>query len=211
MTSAQRAASATEVTVRPAARAFSTERLVVRQPDANVHAAVLQVQRVRVPLRSVAEHGHLLRADQREVGVLVVEHLSSLALLSHADLSGADSQLAVCRAQASARARTLRARSTPEPRVFRPSRKRANQRRRKPGRRTRPVRRLHAARHRHAARPRHLQHAVRLQHLEQAVDLVLGARDLDRQRVGREVDDARPEHVDQVDEPGPARPAWPPP
>ena len=74
----------------------------------------------------------------------------------------------------------------------------------KPGRRTRPVRRLHAACHCHAARPRHLQHAVRLQHLEQAIDLILSARDLDRQRIGCEVDDARPEHVDQMDQPGPA-------
>ncbi len=37
----------------------------VGQPDAHLHAAVLQVQRVRVPLRSEPDHGHLLRPDQR--------------------------------------------------------------------------------------------------------------------------------------------------
>ena len=44
------------------------------QPDPHVHAAVLQVQRVRMALRSVADDRHLLAADQREVGVVVVVH-----------------------------------------------------------------------------------------------------------------------------------------
>ncbi len=40
--------------------------------------------------------------------------------------------------------------------------------------------------------------AVRFEHLEQAVDLVLGARDLDDQRLGRDVDDARAEDLGEL-------------
>ena len=44
---------------------------------------------------------------------------------------------------------------------------------------------------------RHLEDAMRPQHLQQAVHLVLGARDLDDERIGRDVDDARAEDVGQ--------------
>jgi hypothetical protein len=45
------------------------------QADANVHAAVLQVQRVRVALRSVADDGHVAVANERQIGIIVVIHL----------------------------------------------------------------------------------------------------------------------------------------
>jgi len=42
------------------------------KPDADVYTTVAQVQRMRVPLRTVAEDGHLASANEREVGVGVV-------------------------------------------------------------------------------------------------------------------------------------------
>ena len=47
-------------------------RRSLAQADAHVDARVLQVQRVRVPLRAVAEHRHLAPFEQGEVGVGVV-------------------------------------------------------------------------------------------------------------------------------------------
>ena len=44
------------------------------QPDDHVDAGVLQVQRVRVSLRAVAEDRDLAVGDQRGVGVVVVVH-----------------------------------------------------------------------------------------------------------------------------------------
>ena len=61
---------------RQAVRLGLALRLAVRrEAHFHLHAAVLQVQRVRVPLRSVADDGHLLRANQPEIRVVVVVHL----------------------------------------------------------------------------------------------------------------------------------------
>ena len=58
-----------------------------RQPHLHADAAVLQVQRVRVPLRSVADDGDLLAANDRQVRRIFVVHLGCHAhLLSMADL-----------------------------------------------------------------------------------------------------------------------------
>src|SRR4029077_2964899 len=45
-----------------------------RQPDADADAAVLQVERVRVPLRPVADDRDLAFANERQVSVVVVVH-----------------------------------------------------------------------------------------------------------------------------------------
>ncbi len=45
---------------------------VGRQAHLHLHAGILQVQRVRMPLRAVTDNGHLLRLDQREVGIVIV-------------------------------------------------------------------------------------------------------------------------------------------
>jgi hypothetical protein len=45
-----------------------------RQADDHVHPAVFQIERVRVPLRSIADDRHLLPTDQLNVRILVVEH-----------------------------------------------------------------------------------------------------------------------------------------
>ena len=55
--------------LRPALRALG-------QPDPDVDAAVAQGQRVGVPLAAVAEDRHVAPLDHRQVGVVVVEHLS---------------------------------------------------------------------------------------------------------------------------------------
>ena len=60
MTSAHCAASATVFTSRPAACAFARDLLPSAQPDGDVHAAVLEVQRVRMALRAVADDGDFL-------------------------------------------------------------------------------------------------------------------------------------------------------
>ena len=45
-----------------------------RQADADADAAILQIQRVRVPLRSVTDNPDILALDQREVRRVVVLH-----------------------------------------------------------------------------------------------------------------------------------------
>jgi hypothetical protein len=57
-----------------------------RQADDDVHAAVLQVQRVRVPLCSVADDPDLLAANQFELCILVVVHRRHYMLLVWAGL-----------------------------------------------------------------------------------------------------------------------------
>ena len=69
MTSAHFETSAASPTSSPAACALARERLVAGRPTRTLHAAVLQVQGVRVALRSVTDHRHLLALDQAEVGV----------------------------------------------------------------------------------------------------------------------------------------------
>ena len=65
MTSAHFAASAVVITSRPLFRArFARDLLPAGKPTANLNAGVLQVERVRMALRAVADDGHLLCLDQ---------------------------------------------------------------------------------------------------------------------------------------------------
>jgi hypothetical protein len=50
------------------------------QADAHVHAALLQVERVGVPLGAVADDRHLLASNQREVGVFFIANLGHVSL-----------------------------------------------------------------------------------------------------------------------------------
>ena len=155
-------------------------RLAARaQADAHVDAAVLQIQRVRVALRAVADDGDLLALDEGEVRVLVVVdrcHCPS-QYLQFVDLDSLESQ--AC-SDATPNTRRSRRRSPRYPRTCAPSSScwpRAID--------SRPVR-------------HHLEDAERPQHLDQPVDLVFRARDLDHQRRRRHVDDARAEHVREL-------------
>ena len=67
MTSAQAAASLIGAHREPGGDGFFARLAVRVQPDANRAAAVAQIQRVRVPLRTVADDGDLLGLDQRQV------------------------------------------------------------------------------------------------------------------------------------------------
>jgi len=49
-------------------------RRALLETHAHIDAGVAEVQRVRVPLRSVADDGDRPVLDDREVGVVVVEH-----------------------------------------------------------------------------------------------------------------------------------------
>ena len=75
MTSASAAASAIGTTRSPAASALAFDDEPVTQADAHVDARVLQVQRVGVALRAVADDRDLAAGDQRAVGVLLVVHV----------------------------------------------------------------------------------------------------------------------------------------
>jgi hypothetical protein len=44
------------------------------QTDAHVHATVAEIECMRMPLGSVAQHRNFLRADQREVGVAIIKN-----------------------------------------------------------------------------------------------------------------------------------------
>ena len=74
MTSAHLAASATLEHLQPGGLGLLGRLARRRQPDDHVDAAVLEVQRVRVTLRAIADHGDLPRADQVDIRILVVEH-----------------------------------------------------------------------------------------------------------------------------------------
>ena len=69
ITSASAAASSIGSTRRPCASAFATLADPVPQPDAHVDAGLLQVERVRVTLGAVADHGDLAAPDDRRVGI----------------------------------------------------------------------------------------------------------------------------------------------
>ena len=45
------------------------------QSDPNVDAGVAQVESVGMTLRAEAQHGHLLRGDDGQIGVVFVEHV----------------------------------------------------------------------------------------------------------------------------------------
>ena len=64
------------------------------QADPDVDAAVAEGQRVRVPLAAVAEDRHVAALDHRQVGVVVVEHLShgGLSFVVEWDWTVADSR-----------------------------------------------------------------------------------------------------------------------
>jgi hypothetical protein len=52
-----------------------------RQADANIDAGVAQAERVRVALASVADHSDLAALDDRQISIVVVEHLDCHWLL----------------------------------------------------------------------------------------------------------------------------------
>ena len=62
-------------TRRPSASALARLSAALGQADAHVDARVAQVQRVGVALAAVADDGDLPALDDRQVGVVVVEHL----------------------------------------------------------------------------------------------------------------------------------------
>ena len=62
------------VTSSPAARAFSTERRALAQADHDVDPGVLEVQRMGMTLRAVAEDRDGLAVEEGEVCVVVVVH-----------------------------------------------------------------------------------------------------------------------------------------
>ena len=63
------AASATSSTSRPSRLGLRPAGGVGPQPDDDVDARVLQVERVGVALRAVADHGDGLAVEVREIGV----------------------------------------------------------------------------------------------------------------------------------------------
>ena len=78
MTSAHLAASATVPTSRPASSAFLALAEPGRRPTLDVDAGVLEVERVGVALRAVADDGDFFRLDEGEVCVCVVVGLCHL-------------------------------------------------------------------------------------------------------------------------------------
>ena len=79
MTSAHSAASATFLsTVKPASSALAIDFEPSLRPTTDLDAGVAQVQRVGVALGAVADDGNLAALDDRQVGVVVVEHFSHL-------------------------------------------------------------------------------------------------------------------------------------
>ncbi len=65
-------ALATSATLSPAFFALSQEAPPLRRPDGDLDAGVVEVLRVRVALRAVADDGDLLALDERQVGVFFV-------------------------------------------------------------------------------------------------------------------------------------------
>ena len=146
------------------------------EPNPDVDAALLQVQRVRVPLRAVADDGHLLRFDELDLRVRVVMNrrhgkrpLSSLKASMSSPRPCFRPRLPLLRARPGCGLRGVVGRS-----VF------------------------VAARHRHGARPHQLDDPVRAEHLDEPVDLVHRAGDLDHQRLRRDVDHPRAEHFAEL-------------
>ena len=79
MMSASRAAVGGVDDAEPGLLGLRPERTVGSQADAHVHAAVLQVQRMRMALAAVADDRDLLAPAGVEVGVLVVEDVHQAA------------------------------------------------------------------------------------------------------------------------------------
>ena len=79
ITSASAAASATDITLQPGCLGLGLRRRALAQADAHVDAGVLQVQRVGMALRAVADDGDLAAADDRAVGVLLVVHVGAMS------------------------------------------------------------------------------------------------------------------------------------
>ena len=72
MTSAALAASATVSTLKPAAVALASLLLPAYKPDHDVHAAIAQVERVRVALAAIADDGDRLALEQAQISVFFV-------------------------------------------------------------------------------------------------------------------------------------------
>ena len=153
MTSAHCAAAAGSSTISPSASAFFRDLLAACKPDADVHAAVLQIQRVRMPLRSVTDNRHLAVADQRQVRVGVVVNLRHWGTSRLCRVGS----LECLRSRVSG----LGLHRIGNPGLVFGHRRRAGARRAA----------ALAARHRDAAGAHHLEHAVWAQDVEQAVDL----------------------------------------
>ena len=150
------------------------------EADAHVVPRVLQVLRVRVSLRSVAEHRDLLAGQRGYVGVLLVidrRHPRPPRVPS----------LAPHRGPRRRRRRSSRA----GPRRPRPSRPAA------PFSLDPPL----AARERDPPGPRQLHDPVLGQQLAERLELLRLARGLDRERRLRDVDDAHPEDLGDLHDP----------
>ena len=56
-------------------------RTALAQADGDLHAGLVQVERVGVALRTVADDGDFLALDERKIGVLVVVDLHDFPLV----------------------------------------------------------------------------------------------------------------------------------
>ena len=55
---------------------------VGRQAHLHLHAGILEVESMRMPLRAVADDGHLLGLDEGEIGIVIVISLRHVVLCS---------------------------------------------------------------------------------------------------------------------------------
>jgi hypothetical protein len=80
MTSAALTASLTSATFRPACSTLSQDAPPRRRPTVTLTAGFVQVLRVRMTLRTVADDGDVLAFDEGEVAVFVVENFHFIFL-----------------------------------------------------------------------------------------------------------------------------------
>ena len=140
------------------------------QPDPDVDARVAQAQRVRVPLRAVADDGDLAPLDDRQVGVVVVEDLHGHCVVFL--LSGVRDRGGV---ETGRWARRPGTGGAGLPGLVCPAARRGD--------------RPRSPTERHHAGLDQLAHPERLQHLDQRLQLVAGPGGLDGHRVRGDVDD----------------------
>ena len=76
ITSAHLATSAGVSTSRPCSVTLSAGLRALLEADLHLHAGVAQAQRVRMALAAVADDADLASLDDRQVRVVVVEHLN---------------------------------------------------------------------------------------------------------------------------------------
>ena len=179
MMSAHALAAAGSFTTQPVSLGLRARLAAVVEPDPDVDAAVAQVQRMRVPLRSVSQDRDLAAAKERQVGISVVINLEHEKPL----LSGVTSLVrrGLNRDTDTPSASGIAA-AGPAP----------------------VLRRALAARHRDAPGANHFEHAVRTQHVEQPVNLRFRSRHLEHHRFRRHVDDAGAEDFGQLHDLRPA-------